>query len=152
MNETERYEINNATVLHGDSPYCLDQLPVRRVSAESLGILERIGSPIAAQFAASLNADSAPDVKLTANDLIKFVWVHAEDPDVVLATALQCSPVYTLPVEEAALRFARAHMADLAQLGAVVQYITGSDRELQASNFRTHAPDLGGGSRTKKNG
>lgn len=152
MNEQERNEINNATVLHGDTPYLLDNLPVRRVSAESLGILERIGSPIAAQFAASLNAEAAPDVKIGTQDILNFVWCHAEDPDTVLTTALQCSPAYTLPVEEAALRFARVHLSDLSLLGGVVRYISSSDSELQAANFRAQAPDIGGGSRTKKNG
>lgn len=145
MDEQKRNEINEATALRGDAPYMLGNLAVRRLSVESLGVLERIGSPLAAQFVAGINRAEAAAVSPGTNDILKFIWAHAEAPDTVLGLALQCSPAYTAPVDEAALLFARHHLTSPEQLGEAVRYIMATDEELKAASFQAHAPEVSGG-------
>lgn len=151
MNETERNNTNAATALHGAAPYMLGGLALRRISPESLGVLERIGSPLAALFAASLNGGQKPAVAMSANDVLAFIWAHGADADEVLATAMLCSPAYADPAAEAALRFAREHVTTPEAMAEAVQYIAYGDKELEAAAFQAHAPDFGSGPHAKKN-
>lgn len=144
MNEQERTDINGATAMAGDTPFRLGELTVRRLSLESMHALERLGSPFAADFAAALNGTKAEHDPATINDLLLFVWAHAENPDVVLDTTLQCTPVYTTPAVEAASRFARRYLTEPHLLGEVMQHITAQRSALEAAAFRSHAPDVGG--------
>lgn len=138
MNEEKRNNQNSATAVNGDEPQRVGNLLVRSVSPESLGILDRLGSPFAAVINAALNRQPAPEVQPTAQDLILFAWVHAADPDEVLHTAMQCSPVFGDPAIEASLRFSRAYTMD--SLGGIFAAAMGDADAVRAADFDASSP------------
>lgn len=147
MNETERELTNHMTAMQGEAPKTVNGHNVRRVDIESLSVLQLVGSPFAATFTAALNGAEVPAMATGPLDIAMLTWVHAEDPDTVLRTALQCAPGMAEPAQEAALRFVRGW--EVTAMLEVIAYAMDEKKALQASRFNMEAPDFGGGA--KKN-
>lgn len=158
MDENTRTVTNHMTALQGEHPHTLTPTPipaaelvrgyhVRRVSIESLAVLQLVGSPYAAAYTAALNGEQAKQVRPGPADTAIFVWAHAEDPDKVLEIATQCTPEFADDAKVAALRFVRGwSIADASKVAAIAM---GEATALQAAAFESEAPDYGQG--TKKN-
>lgn len=148
MNEQERNMHNNITALQGEQPSKLGKQQMRRVSLESVSVLQMVGSPFAPVFNAALNGEevqAAP--KTTAVDIAVFAWAHSAPADEVLHTALTCTPDFTAPAVEAAMR----HLRDwsMEEVAAVMEYAMRDASAVSAANFDMAAPSMAGDS--KKN-
>lgn len=134
------------TALQGETPHKIHGKEVRRLSMESLGVLQMIGSPFAAAFGAALNGQQPEHVQPSALDSVLLAWVHAEDPDTVLEVALECAPGVAEPAAAAALRFIRGW--SVAEVGEVIQFAMGDLAAVEAASYDMAAPDYG---HSKKN-
>lgn len=145
MKDEIRDAVNYMTALQGLQESRLSNgVRIRRVSAESLAVLELTGSPLAATFNAALNGrEVSDDEPPGAAELVLMAWVHGEDADVVKRVALTCLPGYRQPAMDAALGWAREHLP-LEYLAEVLDMILGDSRALQAANFDAKAPTLPG--------
>lgn len=142
MNQEEIETINEMTAMAGDAPHRVNGRLLRRLSFESLGVLQMVGNPLAEAVRRALNGGEPTLPEMSALDLAVLVWAHAEDPDRVLQVALECSPVHPLPAREAALRFTRGwSLADIPLCTRAIMEDLTSDR---AAAFRASAPETGG--------
>lgn len=148
MNETERDIANHMTALQGEMEHVVNGCTVRRLSMESLGVLQLIGSPFAAAFSAALNGRTPEPVEPGPVDSVLLAWVHGDDPDRVLEVALECAPGMCEPAVAAALRFIRGWKVE--DVAKVIKYAMSDLVGVQAASYDMAAPDMGGGS--KKNG
>ncbi len=147
MEQAERDAVNHMTALQGEVPHRVGEMNVRRLSIETLGVLQLVGSPFAAVFSAALRGQPAAMPEVGAADIAVMAWVHAADAEEVLATALECSPGANAPAMAAALRFARG--AGVPSALQVMRCVMSDLDALEASNFDMAAPELPGGA--KKN-
>lgn len=147
MEQVEREAVNHLTALQGESPHKVGGWSVRRLSIETLGVLQLVGSPFAAVFSAALRGRSTTMPEVGAADIAVMAWVHAADADEVLSTALECSPGANAPAMAAALRFARG--AGVPSALRIMQCVMSDIDALEASNFDMAAPEMPGGA--KKN-
>lgn len=148
MNETERAVINSMTAVQGELPNRVGGHDLRRVSLESISVLQLVGSPFAPVFNAALNGETVPPVKADAVALAVFAWVHSAPADDVLHTALECTADYNAPAVEAAMRWIRGWTVE--EVGAVVEAAMQDAKAVEAANFDMAAPSLGGASGGKK--
>lgn len=150
MNETERTIHNNMTALQGENAHKFGNVAMRRVSLESVSVLQLVGSPFAPVFNAALNGEALGELpKYTAVDIAVFAWAHSAPPDDVLEVALNCAPGYAAPAVQAAMQYVRAWSMD--DIGRVVGYAMQDAKAVQAANFDMAAPDYGQRD-SKKNG
>lgn len=147
MNTQERDIANHITALQGEMPHKVKDKTVRRLSMESLGVLQMIGSPFAAAFSAALNGQQPESAQPSSLDAVLLAWVHAEDEDTVLEVALECAPGVTDPAIAAAMRFIRGW--SVAEVAQVIQFALGDLTAVQAASYDMAAPNYGD---TKKNG
>lgn len=149
MNSTERELSNSLTALQGEQPSAVGEQKVRRVSIESVSVLQLVGSPFAPIFNAALNGETVEQSPVaTAVDIAVFAWAHSAPADDVLHTALTCAPGYAAPAVEAAMRWIREwRMEDVAK---VVQLAMREAQAVAAANFDMAAPSYGADG--KKNG
>lgn len=147
MNETEREAHNQMTALQGEHPTMVGKHAMRRVSLESISVLQMVGSPFAPVFNAALNGESVDAPQVSAVDLAVFAWAHSAAPDDVLGVALQCAPDFTGPAVRAAMQYIRGWSVD--DVAAVVEYAMADARGVAAANFDMAAPDYGQGGKKK---
>lgn len=143
MNETERETHRYMTALQGETPHTNGTQSMRRVSLESLSVLQLVGSPFAPVFNAALNGEQAEPPKVSAVDVAVFAWAHSAPADEVLTTALQCAPDYTAPAVRAALQHIRSWKPD--EVATVVQYAMRDAQAVTATAFDAESPFAGGG-------
>lgn len=150
MEQVEREVHNQLTALQGERPHRVGSKAMRRVSLESVSVLQLVGSPFAPVFNAALNGEKVGEAPTaTAVDIAVFAWAHSAPADEVLHTALTCAPGYAAPAVDAALRYIRDW--SMEEVGAVVQFAMRDAVATSAANFDMAAPDYGGGD-SKKNG
>ena len=150
MNETERAIHNNMTALQGENAHKFGNVAMRRVSLESVSILQLVGSPFAPVFNAALNGETLEDVpKFTAVDIAVFAWAHSAPPDEVLEVALTCAPGYASPAVQAAMQYVRPW--SMEEISRVVEYAIQDAKAVEAANFDMAAPEYGQKD-SKKNG
>lgn len=121
---------------------------MRRVSLESISVLQMVGSPFAPVFNAALNGEKIDTPEVAAVDIAVFVWAHSAPEDDVLGVALQCAPDYVTPALRAAMRHVRGWSSE--EVAAVVEYAMRDARAVSAANFDMAAPDYGTGGGKKK--
>lgn len=150
MNDTDRTIQNELTALQGENAHRFGNVAMRRVSLESISVLQLVGSPFAPVFNAALNGETlAEQPQYTAVDIAVFAWAHSAPPDAVLEVALTCVPGYATPAVQAAMQYVRAwSMEDISR---VVGYAMQDARAVEAANFDMAAPDYGQKD-SKKNG
>lgn len=141
MNEIERTVQNSMTALQGEQESRLGQQSMRRVSLESIGVMQMVGSPFAPVFNAALNGETIEPPTTTAVDIAVFAWAHSAPPDEVLQVALQCAPDYALPATRAAMQYVRGW--SMEEVGAVVEYAMRDAQAVVAANFDMASPDYG---------
>lgn len=142
MNETERTIHNNLTALQGEAPHRLGEVSMRRVSLESVSILQLVGSPFAPVFNAALNGEElAEQPEFTAVDIAVFAWAHSAPPDSVLEVALTCAPGYAAPAVQAAMQHIRGW--SMEDVGRVVEFAQRDARAVEAATFDMGAPNYG---------
>ena len=142
--ETEtRIAVNAATALQGEAGHKLGGgHEMRRVSLESVSILQLVGSPFAPVFNAALNGEAVTETPAaTAVDIAVFAWAHSAPADDVLQVALMCTPGYAAPAVEAAMRYIRTWSVD--EVGEVLRYVMADAQAVQAANFDMAAPSYG---------
>ena len=150
MEETQRDVNNLVTALQGERPHRVGKHDMRRVSLESVGVLQLVGSPFAPVFNAALNGEKVGEAPTaTAVDIAVFTWAHSAPADEVLQVALTCAPGYAAPAVDAAMRYIREW--SMEEVGAVLQYAMRDAVATSAANFDMAAPDYGAGD-SKKNG
>ena len=147
MNKEERELTNHLTALRGELEPMVNGFAVRRVSMESLGVLQMIGSPYAAAFGAALAGQTPERVTPGPVDSVLLAWVHAEDADRVLEVALDCAPGLAEPAVAAALRFIRGWKVE--DVAAVIRYAMGDLAGVEAASYDMAAPELGRGGKKK---
>lgn len=147
MQNTERQTANYLTALQGEKPCLVAGHRVRRVSIETLGVLQLIGSPFAAAFNGALDNKRTPLPSSGPLDIAVMAWVHAEDPDKVLDVALQCAPGAEEPAYRAALQFTREW--SIQSMYDLLGYATSELTALRASGFDVAAPELPGATKKK---
>lgn len=141
MNETERETHNHLTALQGEHPHHVGTHPMRRVSLESIGVLQMVGSPFAPVFNAALNGEHIEAPATTAVDIAVFAWAHSAPEDDVLQTALQCAPDFATPATRAAMQWVRSW--SMAEVAEVIEYAMRDAQAVSAANFDMAAPDYG---------
>lgn len=143
MTNQEREALNEQTAFLGETPATVAGAgKLRRISAESLSVLQMVGSPFASVFSASMRGEQPEEIHPSINDICVFIWAHAEDADEVLDTALQCRPDCPTAAIRAAIRFCRQF--ELQDLGPLTQHIVGEALRLRAAaSFDAKAPDIG---------
>ena len=146
MNDTQRDIKNHMTALQGENEHTVNGYKVRRLSMESLGVLQMIGSPFAAAFGAALAGQEPERVQPGPLDSILLAWVHAEDADKVLEVAMDCAPGLAEPAVQAAMRFIRGWQVE--DVAKVIKLAMGELAAVQAASYDMAAPEYGG----KKNG
>lgn len=129
------------TALQGEQPGKLGERVMRRVSLESISVLQMVGSPFAPVFNAALNGESIEPPTTTAVDIAVFAWAHTAPEDEVLQTALQCAPDFTVPATRAAMQWVRNW--SMEEVAAVIEYAMRDARAVAAANFDMAAPDYG---------
>lgn len=148
MNETERETQNHMTALQGEHPHHVGERPMRRVSLESIGVLQMVGSPFAPVFNAALNGESIATPDVSAVDIAVFAWAHSAPEDDVLGVALECAPDFTTPAVRAAMKYVRGWSNE--EVAAVVEYAMRDARAVAAASFDLEAPSYGPGDGKKK--
>ena len=108
------------TALQGEHPHHVGERPMRRVSLESIGVLQMVGSPFAPVFNAALNGESIATPDVSAVDIAVFAWAHSAPEDDVLGVALECAPDFTTPAVRAAMKYVRGWSNE--EVAAVVEY------------------------------
>ena len=136
------------TALQGEHPNRIGERSIRRVSLESISVLQMVGSPFAPVFNAALNGETADTPQVGAVDIAVFVWAHSAPEDDVLGVALQCAPDFAQPAIRAAMQHVRGWSTD--EVAEVVQYAMRDARGVLAASFDMAAPDYGTGSGKKK--
>ena len=136
------------TALQGEHPTRVGERSMRRVSLESISVLQMVGSPFAPCFNAALNGETISQPQVSAVDVAVFAWAHSAPEDDVLGVALQCAPDYATPAVRAAMQYVRGWSAD--EVAAVVEYAMRDARAVAAANFDMEAPDYGTGGGKKK--
>lgn len=142
MNDTERDTANYLTALQGEQPNKIGDREIRRVSLETVSILQLVGSPFAPVFNAAMNNEEAIMPKVTPVDVAVLAWIHGGDPDEVLNIALQCAPDFATPAIRAALQFVRKWSPE--DMARVVEYAIADTRAIKAASFDVAAPDYPG--------
>lgn len=111
MTEEERTALNEMTAIQGESRTVIgdgqQHVPLRHISVEALGVLELIGHPMAQAMHAAMQGHEAPQVEMGMVHVMELAWVLGEDEDVVLETALSCSPAAHRAATEAAMKYSR---------------------------------------------
>lgn len=150
MNDNEREAINHLTALQGEVPHRIGDHHMRRITPESLGILQMVGSPFAVFFSAALNGEKVTNAPaIQPLDINVFAWAHCAPEDEVLAVALECAPGFAAPAHRAALRFIRDWSMD--DIARVVEFALSDAAATRAAHFNAAAPSIGD-SPAKKNG
>jgi hypothetical protein len=143
MDEKQRDITNHMTALQGENEHTVRGYKVRRVSMESLGVLQMVGSPFAGVFSAALAGQEPEPVQPGPLDCAIFAWAHAEDADTVLDVAMDCAPGVAEPAMQAAMRFIRGWSVE--EVGAVIRLAKGELDAVQAASYDMAAPELAGG-------
>lgn len=139
---------NQMTALQGEQPTMVGKHAMRRVSLESISVLQMVGSPFASVFNAALNGERITAPSVNAMDLTIFAWCHSAPEDDVLQVALQCAPDFANPAIKAAMQYTRGwHVNDVA---SVVEYAMRDAQAVSAANFDMAAPDYGAPGGKKK--
>lgn len=142
MTMEERVVLNERTALQGEDASVLrGGREMRRVSAESLAVLQMVGSPFAGAFNAALNGEDAGELIISGIDVNVMAWVHSAPEDEVLHVAQQCVPGIAGPAVEAACRWVRGW--SLGEAAEVVKFALGEMSAVRAANFDAKAPELG---------
>lgn len=141
MNETEREMHNHMTALQGENAGRVGEQIMRRVSLESVSVLQMVGSPFAPVFNAALNGETVTAPEVSAVDIAVFAWVHSAPEDDVLGVALQCAPDYATPAIRAAMQYIRGW--SMEEVAAVVEFAMRDARAVAAATFDLAAPDYG---------
>ena len=141
MNETEREMHNHMTALQGENAGRVGEQSMRRVSLESVSVLQMVGSPFAPVFNAALNGETVTAPEVSAVDIAVFAWVHSAPEDDVLGVALQCAPDYATPAIRAAMQYIRGW--SMEEVAAVVEFAMRDARAVAAATFDLAAPDYG---------
>lgn len=142
MTEEERGALNEQTAVAGDGPLVSgDGVQVRRLSLESLGVLERIGHKVVGSVHAAMEGRAVDGVQLGLQDVIELFWVLSEDPDEVLRVAMQCTPAAKAPVSEAALRYVRRFGDDLSVLKRLTAALGGEVLGIRAAAYDAEVPE-----------
>lgn len=150
MEQNERDVHNHMTALQGENPHRIGTRAMRRISPESLGVLQLVGSPFAGVFNAALNGEKVttpPNIQPV--DISVFAWVHSAPADEVLETALECAPGFAAPAVKAAMQYVRTWSMD--ELSRVVQFALSDAAATTAAGYEVAAPDYGTPD-AKKNG
>lgn len=137
------------TALQGEHPSRVGEQEMRRVSLESVSVLQMVGSPFAPVFNAALNGEAVTQPKATAVDIAVFAWAHSAPADEVLHTALQCAPDYSAPAMESAMKWVRGW--SMEEVAAVLEYAMRDAQAVMAANFDAAAPNYGSAGGVKKN-
>lgn len=136
------------TALQGEHPSRVGEQTMRRVSLESISVLQMVGSPFAPVFNAALNGESIATPDVSAVDIAVFAWAHSAPEDDVLGVALECAPDFTTPAVRAAMKYVRGWSMD--EVAEVVEYAMRDARAVAAATFDLAAPDYGHGDSKKK--
>ncbi len=141
MKDEERDALNRLTAVQGETPHIVGEVAVRRVSLESLCVLELVGCSLASRFASALNGQRQNETEAPSSlvDLALFLWAHVAHEDEVLRVALGCSPSHRMPAVAAALEFSR-QAGGLQDVPALVEAITQDVLALVAANFGARSP------------
>ena len=143
MKKEEREALNEQTAIIGETPATITDIgKVRRVSIDSISVLQMVGSPFASVFASSIRGEDAEEIKPSMTDICVFIWAHCADPDEVLDIALQCRPDCPTEAVRAAVKHCRAY--SLSDLSPIVNHILYEAVRLRAAaSFEARAPELG---------
>lgn len=135
------------TALQGERPHRVGERNVRRVSLESISVLQMVGSPFAPVFNAALNGETMAMPAVSAVDIAVFAWAHSAPEDDVLGVALQCAPDYATPAVRAAMQYIRGW--ETGEVATVVEHAMMDARAVAAATFDLAAPDYGMGGKKK---
>lgn len=147
MEKEERDAVNHMTALQGEQPCLINGHRVRRMSMESVGVLQLVGSPFAMAATQAMDGKRPEAPAVGGLDAAIVLWAHAEDPDTVLEIAADCAPGFSRPATMAALRFVRGWSVQDAE--EALAYAMREITAIRAANYDMAPPDLGG--RGKKN-
>ncbi len=144
MEQPERDTRNYMTAMQGTLPYCVRGYEVRKLSLETLIVLQMVGSPVAPVISAAMNGKKpSPLNDLQMVDCVVIVWALTENPDDVLRVAHECAPGFAAPATTAAVQFTRGWSPD--DVAAVINYVTEDLKATQAAAYDAEVPDMGGG-------